>query len=87
MRSAALKRLPTGARVLRVRVRAAPSEGEANDALVRLIARALGVAPRSVALIAGYSVRLKRLKISGSAIALADTVERICLADRSPPSS
>ena len=37
--------------MLKVRVRAAPSEGEANDALVRLIAKAVGVPPRAVNLI------------------------------------
>jgi uncharacterized protein len=67
-----------GRPVLRVRVRAAPSEGEANDALVRLIARAVGVAPRAVNLITGHTARLKRLKIDGSAIALAEALERIC---------
>jgi uncharacterized protein (TIGR00251 family) len=64
--------------VLRVRVRAAPSEGEANDALIRLMAKALGVPPRSVELIAGQTARLKRLKISGSAIVLVETLEKIC---------
>ena len=59
-------------------MRAAPSEGEANDALVRLIAKALGVAPRAVNLITGHTSRLKRLKIDGSAIALAEALERIC---------
>jgi len=39
--------------VLKVRVRAPASEGEANAELIRLIARALGIAPRSVALVAG----------------------------------
>jgi uncharacterized protein len=37
-----------GKSVLKVRVRAAPSEGEANDALVRLIAKVAGVPPRAV---------------------------------------
>ena len=67
-----------GRPVLRVRVRAAPSEGDANDALVRLIAKALGVPPRAVNLITGHAARLKRLKIDGSAIALAEALERIC---------
>jgi uncharacterized protein (TIGR00251 family) len=67
-----------GRSVLRVRVRAAPSEGEANDALVRLLAKALGVPPRSIELIAGQTARLKRLKISGSAIALVEVLEKIC---------
>jgi len=36
-----------GKTVLRVRVRAAPNEGEANDALVRLIAKVVGVSRTS----------------------------------------
>ena len=42
-----------GRSVLKVRVRAAASEGEANAALARLIARSLGVAARDVSLVAG----------------------------------
>jgi uncharacterized protein (TIGR00251 family) len=67
-----------GRTVLKVRVRAAPSDGDANDALVRLIAKALGVPSRAVNLISGHTARLKRLKIDGSAIALAEALERIC---------
>jgi len=37
-----------GRPVLKARVRAAPFEGDANDALRRLIARELGIAPRQV---------------------------------------
>ncbi len=48
-----IERLADGRSVLKVRVRAAPSEGEANAALVRLIAKTLGVAPRAVELVAG----------------------------------
>ena len=78
MRSTASKQTADGRPVLQVRVRAAPSEGEANDALVRLIAKALGVPPRAVNLISGHTARMKRLKIDGSAIALAEALERIC---------
>jgi uncharacterized protein (TIGR00251 family) len=67
-----------GRPVLKVRVRAAPSDGNANDALVRLIAKTVGVPPRAVELIAGHTARVKRLKIDGSAIALAEALERIC---------
>jgi uncharacterized protein (TIGR00251 family) len=75
-----------GRAVLKVRVRAAPSEGEANDALIRLIAKVVGVPPRDVALVAGHSARLKRLKIDGSAIALTQVLEKISGKDRAPPS-
>lgn len=67
-----------GKTVLKVRVRAAPSEGEANDALVRLIAKSLRVPPRAVDLISGQTSRVKRLKIAGPAIALMESLERIC---------
>jgi uncharacterized protein (TIGR00251 family) len=66
-----------GKPVLKVRVRSAPSDGEANDALVRLIAKVVGVPPRAVNLISGHTSRLKRLKIDGPAIALVESLERI----------
>jgi uncharacterized protein (TIGR00251 family) len=64
--------------VLRMRVRAAPREGEANDALIRLLARQLGVPPRAVTLVSGHASRQKRVKIDSPAIALAEALERIC---------
>jgi uncharacterized protein len=63
--------------VLKARVRAPASEGEANAELVRLIARALGVAPRSVILAAGATARIKRLTIAGEGAALVATLEKI----------
>ena len=48
-----IAQLADGRSVLKARVRAAPSEGEANAALIRLIAKAVGVPPRDVALVAG----------------------------------
>jgi uncharacterized protein len=73
-----IAQLADGKTVLQVRVRAPPSDGLANAALVRLIAAALGVRPREVSLVAGESARLKRVKISGSAAALAVTLAKIC---------
>jgi uncharacterized protein (TIGR00251 family) len=70
--------LSDGRSVLKVRVRAAASEGEANAALIRLIAKTLGVAVGDVSLVAGASARLKRLRISGAGAALAATLEKIC---------
>jgi uncharacterized protein YggU (UPF0235/DUF167 family) len=52
----AVERPADGRSVLK-RVRAAASEGEANAALVKLVAKALGVAPRDVSLVAGASAR------------------------------
>ena len=63
--------------VLKVRVRAAPTEGEANGALIRLVARALGVPPRDVALAAGATSRIKRVTIAGDGPTLAAALEKI----------
>jgi uncharacterized protein len=63
--------------VLKARVRAAASEGEANGALVRLIARTLSVPPTSVSVVAGETARIKRIKIAGNADALATNLESL----------
>ena len=73
-----ITQLADGKAVLQARVRAPPSEGQANAALVRLIAAALGVRPRDVRLVAGESARLKRVKVSGSAAALAAALAKVC---------
>jgi uncharacterized protein len=49
---------------LRVRVSRPPSDGEANRAVVRLVARALDVAPSRVDLVAGDRGRQKRVRIA-----------------------
>jgi uncharacterized protein (TIGR00251 family) len=73
-----IEQMADGKSVLKVRVRAPASEGEANAALVKLIAKTLGVAPRDVRLIAGASARLKQVKVAGAAAALATALEKIC---------
>ena len=69
--------LPDGRVVLKVRVQAAPSEGEANAALSKLIAKAVGVPPRDVSLVAGATARIKRLVISGDGPTLVAALEKI----------
>ena len=51
--------------ILRVRVVRPPAAGEANRAVIRLVAAALGLAPSGVELIAGRRARLKRLRVAG----------------------
>lgn len=72
--------LSDGRAVLKVRVRAAPTEGEANAALVRLIAKSVGVPPRDVVVVAGAAARIKRLSISGDGPTLMAALEKICAA-------
>jgi uncharacterized protein (TIGR00251 family) len=69
--------LADGRCALKVRVRAPASEGQANDALIRLLARTLGIAPRAVALVAGATARLKRLTVAGNGPRLAAALETI----------
>ena len=70
--------LSDGRAVLKARVRAAPTEGEANDALCRLIAKSVGVPLRDVTLAAGATARIKRLTISGDGPTLSAALEKIC---------
>jgi uncharacterized protein len=66
-----------GRAVLKARVRAAPFEGEANDALCRLLARALGVAPRDVTIATGATARVKRVQIRGQASAIVAALQKL----------
>src|SRR4026209_2967644 len=72
--------------VLKIRVRATPSEGEANAALIKLIATAVGVPSRDGSLgagatgpiqRAGVSARIKRLVVSGNGPTLVAALEKI----------
>jgi uncharacterized protein len=51
--------------VLRARVSAPPIEGAANQALIRLLAQELGIARRSVRLVAGAAGRQKLIVVEG----------------------
>ncbi len=56
---------PAGRPVLKVRVRARPVEGEANAALVKLLAKTLGVPKSAVALERGGQSRTKLISLAG----------------------
>jgi hypothetical protein len=51
--------------VLKARVAAPPVEGEANAALVRLVAKALGLPRSAVRIASGETARVKVLEIDG----------------------
>jgi uncharacterized protein (TIGR00251 family) len=50
---------------LRVRLRAPPVDGRANEALLRLLASRLDVSPSSIELVSGATARVKRLRVEG----------------------
>jgi uncharacterized protein YggU (UPF0235/DUF167 family) len=54
---------PGGRPFLEVRVAAAPTDGAANEEVVKLLANSLGVPKGSVNLVTGQSSRLKRLEV------------------------
>jgi uncharacterized protein len=72
-----VEQLADGRSVLKARVRAAASEGEANAALIKLLAKTLGVAARDVRLAAGATARLKRVQVAGAGTMLAAALEKI----------
>ena len=72
-----IERRADGQCVLKARVRAAAAEGEANAALIALIAHSAGVPPRDVALVSGATARIKRLTIAGHGPTLAAALEKI----------
>jgi uncharacterized protein (TIGR00251 family) len=51
--------------VLRVRVTRPPADGDANRAVVRMVAEALRIAPSQIVVLAGQSSRRKRVRIEG----------------------
>ena len=69
--------LSDGRVVLKMRVRAAPTDGEANAALMAFLAKTLDVARRTMTLAAGETARIKRIEIEGDGAALAARLERI----------
>lgn len=60
---------------LKVQLAAPPVDGEANAALIELLAKLLGVPKRQVTLISGDASRRKRLRVDG--VALAEATVRL----------
>ena len=66
-----IEQLSDGRAVLKARVRAVPEDGKANDALVKLVAKSLRLAPSAVDISAGHTARIKTLTLAGDAVALS----------------
>lgn len=54
---------PGGRPVLEIRVAAAPADGAANDEVIRLLAKALGLSKSRVTIVSGQTARLKRIAL------------------------
>jgi uncharacterized protein (TIGR00251 family) len=68
----------------KVRVTAPPERGKANEAVVRLLARTLGLPARSVTLVSGHGGRDKMVEVAG--IDPAETESRLSSAEGKEPS-
>ena len=71
-RSARTEVVGVVADVLRIRVAAPPVDGAANEALVRFIAKKLGVARSSVTIEGGGTGRSKMLRVTGNGLRRSD---------------
>ena len=66
--------------VLKARVAAAPADGQANVALIGLVAQTLGIPKSAVRLRAGAGSRVKQLQVAG--ITEAELVAKLGLGGR-----
>lgn len=66
-----------GRMLLGVRVAVPPAEGAANDAVVRLLAGALGLRRRDVTITAGAASRVKQVQLTGDAQAIVARLEQL----------
>lgn len=69
--------LADGRRVLKVRVRAIADGGEANRAVLGLLAESIGVPKARVRLLSGATSRLKQIAIDGDPAILAEALRRL----------
>ena len=53
---------------IKVKVTATPIEGKANEALIRFLAKKIGISPSCIEIIRGHHSREKLLRISGVAL-------------------
>jgi uncharacterized protein (TIGR00251 family) len=73
-----IETMADGRCVLKVRVRAAPVDGQANAALLAYLAKLLDVPRSKVTLAAGETARIKRIEIKGDGAAFAARLQEIC---------
>jgi uncharacterized protein (TIGR00251 family) len=72
--------LANGRTVVNVRVRAIAEGGEANRAVVELLAKVLGVSKRDVRLMAGATSRLKQVAVDGDPGRLGEALRQLTAA-------
>jgi uncharacterized protein (TIGR00251 family) len=69
--------LANGRVVVKVRVRAIADGGEANRAVMELLAKALGVPKAKVRILSGATSRLKQIAVDGDPAKLGDALRKL----------
>ena len=72
-----LETLANGRSVVKVRVRAIAEGGEANRAVIELLAKALDVPKGHVRVLFGVTSRLKQIAVDGDPAKLGDTLRKL----------
>jgi uncharacterized protein len=72
--------LANGRTVVKIRVRAIADGGEANRAVIELMAKALGVPKAKVRILSGTTSRLKQIAVDGDPAMLGDALRRLTAA-------
>ena len=72
-----IETLSDGRAALKARVRALPEDGEANAALVKLMAKTAGVPASRVTVQSGHTARLKVLKLEGDGSVLGNIIANL----------
>jgi uncharacterized protein (TIGR00251 family) len=72
-----LETLANGRSVVKVRVRAIAEGGEANRAVIELLAKALGVPKGHVRVLSGVTSRLKQIAVDGDPAKLGDALRKL----------
>ncbi|MDN4986142.1 DUF167 domain-containing protein [Bradyrhizobium arachidis] len=72
-----IEQMSDGRSVLKVRVRAIADGGEANRAVLALLAKSLGVPKASVSLLSGATSRLKQVAIAGDPARLDEALRAL----------
>jgi uncharacterized protein (TIGR00251 family) len=72
-----IETLADGRTVLKLRVRAIAESGEANRAVMELMAKALGVPKARVRILSGTTSRLKQIAIDGEPAKLGEALRKL----------
>src|SRR5213595_2284164 len=77
-----VERLADGRTVVKVRVRAIAEGGEANRAVMALLARALGVPKARIRIVSGVTSRLKQVAVDGDPEKLVEALRALISANQ-----